>query len=256
MLGNEASDRVAFLTDLFPFPRYGPVFVNGWRLCTYPNCDYCTSKPESVILHHDCFKTFVRHVLASNAANPSSPRAVMDRLWRFTAARVPWKDVPDLFLEDDDLSTLDRATVGAVATGHDMPLLQVLPPELVEMVKQRSEDTVFWRITSAVDLANRLADAPVDPAPARTLPMDTIASWRRGEAPIVCEDAGMTASLPIVRLSIDSRGLKSIERYPADSHITSSPRRASSMVFVVEPHTSFDSVLATYQVGIALQLIN
>ncbi|KAF4122015.1 hypothetical protein GMORB2_7608 [Geosmithia morbida] len=247
VLGNSHATEASLVTDAFPFTAYGTGtlsdLVNGWLPCWMPDCKHCAPSPESVTIHHDCFKVFLGQCIKAPAGKTAG---LLDSLWRFTAWRVPWKGAPALFLEEDDLPMLSKDTLEAVSSRYGTAELSRLPPELVRIVKRYSEDAVFWRIVAAADLARRfVGSSPITAA--TTMPLSDIASWDRGQGPVVLGEAGPWTPSAIIRLAIDSHGLRSVERFSEDSLPTFNPKRISNVVFVVEPVSCFKDVLAIFQ---------
>lgn len=106
--------------------------------------------------------------------------------------------------------------------------LRRLPTEIAEIIRDHSsEHGLFWRYSSARSLADELSQTV--PTTVESLPLCELLSWERGGLPVLT-----TASdcLPVVRLTIDSRGIKRAESLPkgtAEDHY-----RSDKMLFVVQ----------------------
>ena len=110
------------------------------------------------------------------------------------------------------------------------------------MVQGHSPSALFWRVASTLDLATRLSATPVGDLISVT--MCEIDGWERGCQPVSCKDG---KRLPIIRMTIDSLGIKKVERLSKDQ-LQYSPKRFDNMVFVNEHETSFTGVIAQFQV--------
>ena len=168
------------------------------------------------------------------------PVDALDRLWRAASWRVPWRDAPAVVLPEE--AAASPRSVAIVAEKHGLPELAGMPPEIQRMVRDYSASALFWRLTAALDLAARFESGPtVDLV---SLPLRDVVSWERGSDPARSED--LLHHLPIIRLTIDSRGLRKLERLqdkPRFSH-----RRFDNMVFIVAGEECFDGIVALFKV--------
>lgn len=223
--------------------------VSGWFLCRESDCSQCLGCPEAATVHHDCFKAFLQRCITTKT-KPAARSDFPSRLWRFAAWRKPWKQAPPLLLPEDHLSLLRNHALGRISVKIDLPDLSKFPPELVRMIKKYSETAPFWSYTAAVDLADRFISTPSTTL--LSVPMSDVVSWQRGGTPDISKGGSATASLPIIRLSIDSHGLRSVERFSEDQQPTFYPSRSSSMCFVVKHCSYFTGISALFQVGYRL----
>ncbi|KAK7428376.1 hypothetical protein QQZ08_005133 [Neonectria magnoliae] len=106
------------------------------------------------------------------------------------------------------------------------------------MVRDYSQSNLFWRLATALDLAAQFGAVPSSSF--SSIPVCQVAEWERGCVPIQSQ---ALAHLPIVRLTIDSRGIRKLERLPAGEPKHSSTR-FDDMVFIIENESRFDGVTA------------
>lgn len=247
VLGDAESTKMSVLTYPFLYVDYGIIvkYVSGWYLCRRPDCLQCVGCPEAATIHHDCFETFVRRCRAKTQAE-SMPREVLDRLWRFAAWRAPWKQAPPLLLSEGDLNISEGDVLKVVSSECGMPELSRVPPELVQMIRRHSGEALMWRIVAAMALADRLLN--MSSSPRISLPVSDIISWNRGGTLLTTAE-GANLTLPIIRLAIDSHGIRSIERLPEGQRPPLRAGRPNSTCFVVKHYSSFRGVSLMIQVS-------
>lgn len=124
----------------------------------------------------------------------------------------------------------------------DLPELLGMPPEIKQMVQGYSQSSLFWRLTAALDLAMRFNAMP--PSNFSSVPVRQVAEWERGCVPTQSQALG---HVPVVRLTIDSRGIRKLERLPAGEPQYSS-RRSNNLIFIIEDEGCFDGVTALFKV--------
>lgn len=238
---------MSLVTDPFLYIDYGRTdkHVSGWFLCRRPYCLHCAGCPEAATIHHDCFRAFLQRCMAKTPA-ALVPREVFDRLWRFAAWRAPWKQAPPLILREDDLNIFEGDAFGISASEYGMPALSRIPPELVQMIRRHSEEALLWRIVAAMALADRFGS--MSSSSRISLPVSGVISWHRG-GKLLTTTEGTIPALPIIRLAIDSHGIRSFERLSEDQRPPLRPSRPNSTCFVVEHWSHFADVLATIQVS-------
>ncbi|SPO07084.1 uncharacterized protein DNG_09778 [Cephalotrichum gorgonifer] len=257
LLGNPDSTSCWLSTTPFLYPDYGLTLraVDGWSICRRPECPQCAASPEAATLHLECFEAF-RQAYA--------PVDALDRLWRAASWRRPWRSAPAVVLPE-------RGTIGAVeavAAKCGLPELSRMPPEIIHMVRGYSESALFWRLVAALDLAVQFKTGP--PGSLHSVALFQVAGWKRGcgSPPTSSDDLD---GHRVIRLTIDSRGIKEIERLPASephyssqsggtfsaihAHTDAAPyaripheslsRRAQNFVsWIYVPVTTHDKVLA------------
>lgn len=164
----------------------------------------------------------------------------MDRLFTAATWRYPWKNVPAMKLEPSlDLDGGRSLDLAAEICG--MPNLLNLPFELAEMVRDFARPSTLWRFASVLNL---VASLSVDPfSTMESIPLSDISSWERGSAPTT-SPAGND---PVIRLTIDSRGLRMIERLPEMPN--PAEFRTDSFAYAVEHEQVFKGVTADFSLG-------
>ena len=168
------------------------------------------------------------------------PVDALDRLWRAASWRKPWRDAPVLVLPEEAAASL--SSVAIVAEKHGLPELSRMPPEIQRMVRDYSTPALFWRLTAALDLAARFENGPASDMV--SLSLRDVAGWERGSDPARSED--LLRLLPITRLTIDSWGLRKLERLQYKPRFSN--RRFDNMVFIVAGEECFDGVVAIFKV--------
>ncbi len=176
-------------------PDYGPLVerLNGRYICRKPECIQCLKSPETATVHWDCFRILDTYHM---------PR---ETVWTALAWRLPWRAAPTLFLGQNSLPS----SVFTIADRLGIPLKR-LPTELIYLIRNHSQHAKFWRYCSAADLGLELSR--VVHAMVKSVPLATLSGWERGS---VLATANRTSSLP-VRLTIDARGIRRVERISDD----------------------------------------
>ena len=182
-------------------------------------------------MHLDCFELFRQSYLPINA---------LDRLWRVVAWRKPWRGAPALVLPEG--SIIGSGALAEVAERYGLAGLGRMPPEIIQLIQDDSASALFWRLIAPLDLASRFKALPVDYFV--SLPLHELAGWERGSLPLESKDLG---HLPIVRLTIDSRGIRKVERLPAGEPKFSS-ERFDNTAFIIRDVTDFKGVVALFKV--------
>ncbi|KAH8654723.1 hypothetical protein BGZ61DRAFT_524174 [Ilyonectria robusta] len=159
----------------------------------------------------------------------------LDHLWIATAWRTPWRQAPNLRLEEPAI-TLDLAR----ADDLGIPRMRVLTPEILRMVHGYSATSLFWRYSGALDLVRRLSTSSLDEL--LSVPLCTVSAWKRGP-PVLSKTV---RQLPVFRLTIDSYGIREIERLPER------PRfqrwRTDSLAFVILEQSYLQGVTARFKI--------
>ncbi len=176
-------------------------------------------------MHSDCFEIFLRDRTIEEA---------LEILWIATAWRNPWRGAPDLRLNN---KTNIALTLLPGAERHCIPQLNWLPLELIQVIQKYSE-----RYILALDLVYRLSAAISNELV--SVPLCNISGWQRGDRPIV---AAVSAS-HIIRLTIDSRGIRKIERLP--KYPTYSGSRCDHVAFIIQEESYLSDVVAWFKVFI------
>ncbi|KAI1822656.1 hypothetical protein F4861DRAFT_381574 [Xylaria intraflava] len=233
VLGNPQSTASWLSTRPFLYPGndYRLRGIDGWLLCRRPGCPQCAASPEAVTTHLECFELFTRTYTRVDA---------LDRLWREASWRRPWREAP-LIVLPEDMNVTSKAVM-IVAKRYGLPELLKMPPEIRQMVRNYSQSSLFWRFTAALDLAARFDAAPTSRF--SSIPVRRIAEWERGCVPTQTK---ALISLPIIRLTIDSRGIRKFERLPAGEPYSS--RSYDRTIYIIEDESRFDGVSALFKDG-------
>ena len=104
-----------------------------------------------------------------------------------------------------DSSSYRPKTLRRLAKISGIPQLFVIPPELVDMIRQYSIHKFLWLSISAISLATRLS---MGSEPLLKIPLDAILTWDRGGNLIRTS----SSNLPWIRLTIDPHGISKVER--------------------------------------------
>lgn len=186
--------------------------VDDYHVCRRPLCPQCPESPDTAAVHWDCFRILDTY---------NVPR---ETLWTALAWRHPWRTAPNLFLREESLPSLVYTTAEKLG----IPLNR-LPPELVHLIREHSQDAKFWRYCSAADLGLQLST--LGHAMVRSIPLATLPGWERGSPLTTTNHALMSAIL----LSIDARGISSVERISADpaSKASRQARPSDSMAYII-----------------------
>jgi len=195
VLGNSNSTAYAGTAGISTFPEYGPEprYLNGRSLCRRPHCPGCAESAEAVVMHIDCFKLFVQRCQSEEA---------ICRLWTATSWRAPWREAPDLRLEDATSTKMEPL----LAERAGLARLALLPPEIVRTIHDHSASSLLWAYDSAIRLARQMS--VVLPQDLVSVPLQGVAAWERCGSPLLAAQPRQTT----IRLTIDVRGIRKIER--------------------------------------------
>ncbi|KAM0811875.1 putative Heterokaryon incompatibility domain-containing protein [Seiridium cardinale] len=218
--GNDAS---------LAFPPGTNLTIQDKSLCWSLFCGKCDLATEAVALHADCLKLFKEECKAEDA---------LDRMRMAAICRRPWIGAPDLRL--DGHKDLGVEVVHEKAESLGIYRLRLLPLELLRMIQGYSEFAIFWRYISIVSFARQFSVAPATTdlsAPIRSIPLGDISVWTRGEEPKLLQSPD---HLPFVRLTLDCRGIRQIERLPRQPPYQ--PACSSDLAFIVEKMSDVEDV--------------
>lgn len=180
-------------------------------------------------MHSDCFEFVAHRCRLDN---------YWDHLWVLTAWRTPWRQAPHFRLEETtvtpDFSMLDDLGISR---------MRLLPLEVLQTVYEHSATSLFWRYTAASGLTQRLPAALSDQL--LSIPLCTVSAWNRGGQPVTAETAHQ---LPVIRLTIDSWGIKKVERLPENPRFKT--WRTDTFVFVILDQSHLEGVTAHFKVNI------
>ena len=209
--------------------------VPGWWMCRYSFCNRCTVAPDSATIHADCFNLFRQRSLAEDG---------LVRLWISSAWRQPWTAVTTLRLSP---RTDIARGIRLAAEVCDIPKLNSLPLELAEMIHTFSQSSTIWRYAAVLELVDTLSAADVHELV--SIPLRKISAWSRSTSPTILSNV----SKPLIRLTMDSWGLKSIERLYEAPEL--SGKQADALAYIVEPESSFTNVTVDFKVHYLLPCI-
>jgi hypothetical protein len=182
--------------------------TEGWTFCRQSDCTRCPESRESATVHTSCFRVFRSHIDTSSEA--------LGRLWLRATWRSPWQAFApksDPFLIRGDTCHLSSFALAQVAPNYGFPELLRLPSELVEVIRNNSSTTPLWRLAAAVDLACDLKKQPEEKE-VQELDMSNVIGWARGGKLLQTRRSEHSLKFPVIRLTIDTHGLKAIDRLP------------------------------------------
>lgn len=159
-------------------------------------------------------------------------------MWVNTAWRAPWRRITGLNLEAHVVLPVHSVLVNLGLSG-----IKRLPLEVLDMIREYSADSVFWRYNTALDFSRRLSSLPSSPR--QVMPLDRVRSWERGELPVTEKEGD--SYLPIMRLTMDVKGIRKIERF--SEHPQFKPGRTDHLAFVVLDEDSIIGIRAMFKVG-------
>ncbi|KAM6477672.1 hypothetical protein HDV62DRAFT_372746 [Trichoderma sp. SZMC 28011] len=160
----------------------------------------------------------------------------LNRLWILSAWKNPWRGMERLRLSND---IIDDEVLEKTARFGGIPLLCSLPREIIHMIKQYSEESVFWRCMMAIRLAACIHRT--SPQPVRAMPLRSVLSWERNGELRRIEPS--SPSLPVIQLTIDCEGIRKMERLPTRPQYSGRwSRPAKHLAYIVEDEASLEGV--------------
>ncbi|OIW25949.1 hypothetical protein CONLIGDRAFT_513196 [Coniochaeta ligniaria NRRL 30616] len=227
-----------------PVPAYHALSMDGnayvvvgrWKLCNLMSCRRCDDPPDAVTFHLDCLKLFMRNCTGRDA---------LDKLW----LAVIWrKALAGVEVEPLRLPTSPTSLSSAfafVAGNCNLPQIKKLPQEVRDTIQELSEPHPLLRYMVVLESAWRLSTSSSEPL--GSLPLRQVSSWTRGSSTELVGEA--TVPMPIIRCTIDSIGLRKIERLAARPRFEET--RYDNMVFIVEHEDRFRDAVVQFKNGIA-----
>lgn len=176
-------------------------------------------------------------------------RDALDRLWlaRLWGHR-PWRRIafPTATLRRTTSSPLVCSPSALLHCAERCGLsgLRALPVEILSIIEAFSRPHFFWRCVATVDVATQLSAGPSQPL--QSFLLSNVVSWDRGTRPVIAAEGLDTCIPPIIRLTLDRRGLKKLERLPERPPYEQ--RRFDDSVFVIESQSHFSSTVAHFKV--------
>lgn len=222
--------------------------------CKHPNCRCCQEAEESATIHTHCLNLVKELFTAYNEGtntqgDKNDDEELYKRLWLAATRRYPWRKAAPLKL-------LSSAS-GGWASWDFMKKISdicgyktVLLPELSTLIIGRLPHRHF-RLLESFCSVSQLAEElhKVEADKATIYPLYAVLSWTRGKLPQLVQHEQLADSP--MRLTIDSRGIKTIERISEslESPATEDSKiLAHSLAFIVEPVEKLQSVEIEFQV--------
>lgn len=222
VLSNADSTVYDGLTKSFLFPPFGiQPPAQDYILCRKPGCSICARSPEAFTVHSDCLRLFYRRC------------GSLPRLWTLAAWRNPWQAAASIgFCSPSSPLSLNR--LFQEVTELEMPRIYKLPPEIIEIIRAFSNDSLFWRCVAVLCMIDHIAAS--QPQKIHNQMISQSYRWERGS-----QVQHANQMLPIIRLGIDSRGIKKLERFARHSHLNANSEGCSA--YIVERTKRFFEVL-------------
>jgi len=214
------------------------------------------STPEAVTVHNECFSIFIQECTPTLTELQAEERLFTTGLYR-----NPWPRAQPLSLTDS--YCMSRTSLNKIASVSGLPQLAIHPVELLEMIRQVSSHSLFWRAVSVIALAEQVSATP--PAPLLVVPIYEIDRWERGgklerwtppndlpSASSKLKDLSLQASTSprraVVRLTIDAEGIQKIELLPDRPPYCR--ERTESVAYMVEELAALKGVKACFKNGL------
>lgn len=210
--------------------------------CRCSNCKECASSAPTITVHKECLE-FLELVSAAEDKLPW--------LWAAAAWRSPWDGAPPLHQALSPIIDV-RQFIDQAARACEMPSLSMLPKELALMIYERSTETwlhrhlSFWSYARWWNLGHNKQ--------LEIIPIHEVEEWHRGSHPTMIKDArhdevGSDVQKPIIILSIDSQGLRSLKRVQKGyTNANDSLPQSGTVVYVAEAAECFASAHVEYNV--------
>ena len=119
--------------------------------------------------------------------------------------------------------------------------MKILPTEILNMIRDYSDISIIWRFQMVSGLVERFPVATNGQL--LSLLLQIVSAWKRGSQPVIADTTDM---LPIMRLTIDSWGLREIKRLKESPKFKT--RRTEGCVFVVLNRDSLEGINAHFKV--------
>lgn len=223
---------VALDALVFPTAGYGNIRQNT-LFCRFPHCKRCATAGETATIHIDCFYLYTRRATSPNK---------LYRLWFASLGRYPWPSSPALLLP----SKLESARASHLAADiYGLKRLAGLPREISTMVWNLLGSNDLLRLSAVLEIVDFLSQSRTDFDKSISIPLHRIQAWRRGSSPIISTDI----SHSLIELTIDSKGIKSIERL---SSLTYKPRSQYIVYMVIRAN---QNLILNFQVSLLYSLI-
>lgn len=205
--------------------------TRGVIFCTIPACKHCLANTESATIHADCLALFSRHCVAGDK---------LHRLWAASTAMAPWRHCVPLVLPYEG----QLGDLRCVSKVLEMPKLNCLPVELAEMIATHVGPHIIWRYRTVIERATSLSSAHPNETP-KTVFLGDLLGWSRQSEAHTYDQAPSAA---YIRLTIDSCGIKQIDRISAPEPLPKS-KPTPFHLYITEDATTLALVQARFEFG-------
>ncbi|KAL6898637.1 hypothetical protein GGI43DRAFT_428333 [Trichoderma evansii] len=164
----------------------------------------------------------------TNVNGPERNHEIYRRLWLAGTRRFAWKDmIPLKFMNSTALESPPPEVISEVFGFQDVFL-----PEIIYLIQSFSKSHILWRLCSVLRLVRDLELAETLETVTYSLPK--VLSWSRAEPLklVLAQDANLAG--PLIKFTVDSRGIKSIERISTVPANAGSEMPTPSSVFAIE----------------------
>ncbi|PSR75357.1 hypothetical protein BD289DRAFT_447826 [Coniella lustricola] len=191
-------------TKDFKFPELGHLSASTdcFYFCRRPSCAQCANGPDTTTVHVDCLAIFLAY---SFKIRSIKVKEALFSLHTSDLYRDPWRQAPLLCLQEQ--AAFDTSVFHFFVSLYDIPQLRTLPAEIREMIRLSSPRTFFWRAVATISAAYS-----VDLMAPETVHIRDIGHFNRGEPPISRLHEFESAGPMIIRITIDSDGIRRLER--------------------------------------------
>lgn len=218
-----------------PFPYGKQMNVNNHpdyphRAC-YWWCRSCRHgvSTETATVHRDCQVLFVRHCNIKHK---------LRYLLELSTWQYPWRNAT--CIERLEIYHLERVRQSAERICN-LPILSAQPPEIREHIWNYAQGNCFERYGAVLNLVEDMSDASLA-THSLAASLRDIYAWSRGGQPVVQQDI----KDPIIRMSIDARGIFRIERLSIMPPKTRF--RSEGLVYIVERVDRLSETMARFLV--------
>lgn len=211
--------------------------------CSRPYCFACRREAEeSITVHNDCFQLFEQKCIVERDETGAEQRERQyRRLWVAGTRRYAWREMPPLKFPSSTTLEMPPTDIVSKICGFRKNFL----PEVTRIIQSHSKKHILWRLCSVLHLVRELDSVETDETVVYPLPQ--VLSWSRGSLVQLVDDPNTAGHF--IRLTIDSRGIKSIERIsetPANNTAGEIPN--PSFMFVVEAVEKLSGVTVEFEV--------
>ncbi|PTB60980.1 hypothetical protein M431DRAFT_71299, partial [Trichoderma harzianum CBS 226.95] len=199
---------------------------------------------ESVTIHMDCLDLCRREFgICKRDLKDGLSKGGFNRIWLAAAWRYAWREMQPLEMPSySALADLPPHLISKICGFQ-----KSFPPEITTMIQSYFPSSFFWRSCSTLQLIEEMDSAELHEVV--TCSLSNVLCWSRGSVPKFVE-SGQTAD-PYVRLIMDSRGIKSIERISEDSANNAFRIFKYSDVFLIEHAETIKTIMVEFLLGMS-----